>query len=75
MVNKTVSMVTGFPDAASIVNVTVNNYSPKDGKTGYMGVNLSDGTTWVYKVDASTNTATRGLKVEGGLITAIQHVK
>ncbi|SDL02071.1 protein of unknown function [Pedobacter sp. ok626] len=75
VVNKTVSMVTGFPDAASIVNVTVNNYSPKDGKTGYMGVNLTDGTTWVYKVDASTNTATRGLKVEGGLITAIQHVK
>ena len=74
VVSQTVTMVTGFPEADQIANVTVNNYSPKDGKTGYMGVNLVDGTTWVYKVDASTNTATRGLKVEGGLITAIQYV-
>jgi len=75
VVNKTVSPVTGFPDAAAIEFVTTNNYSPKDGRTGYIGVNLKDGTTWVYKIDASNNTATRGLKVEGGLITAIQHVQ
>lgn len=75
VVNKTVTPVTGFPDAATITNVTSNNYSPKDGRYGYIGVNLVDGTTWVYKVDASANTATKGLKVEGGLITAIQHVK
>jgi len=74
VVEQTVSMVTGFPAAEGVKSVTVNNYSPKDGKTGYIGVNLTDGTTWVYKVDASTGTATRGLKVEGGLITAIQHV-
>lgn len=73
--NKTVTKVTGFPIAADIVDVTANNYSPKDGKTGYVGVNLTDGTTWVYKVDAGTATATKGLKVEGGLITAIQHLK
>lgn len=75
VVNKTVSAVTGFPEPATIVDVTDNNYSPKDGKTGYIGVNLKDGTTWVYKIDASTNKATRGLKVEGGLITAIQHLQ
>lgn len=73
--NKTVTKVTGFPIAADIVDVTAKNYSPMDGKTGYVGVNLSDGTTWVYKVDAGTATATKGLKVEGGLITAIQHLK
>lgn len=73
--NKTVTKVTGFPIAADIVDVTAKNYSPMDGKTGYVGVNLSDGTTWVYKVDAVTATATKGLKVEGGLITAIQHLK
>lgn len=75
VVNKTVTAVTGFPDPAIISTVTTNNYSPKDGKTGYIGVNLTDNTTWVYKVDAGTNTATQGLKVEGGLITAIQNVK
>jgi len=74
VVNKTVSPVSGFPEAANIASITTTNYSPKDGKTGYIGVNLTDGTTWVYKVDASNNTATRGLKVEGGLITAIQRV-
>ena len=73
--SKTVSMVTGFPDVDSIEDVTSNNYSPKDGKTGYVGVNLTDGTTWVYKIDAEAKTATRGLQVEGGLITAIQNVK
>ena len=73
--SKTVSKVTGFPDVSEIKEVTSNNYSPKDGKTGYVGVNLTDGTTWVYKLDAQTATATRGLKVEGGLITAIQHLK
>lgn len=73
--NKAVTKVTGFPVAADIVDVTANNYSPMDGKTGYVGVNLTDGTTWVYKVDAGTATATKGLKVEGGLITAIQHLK
>lgn len=75
VVNKTVSLVAGFPDADKITDVTVNNYSPKDGKTGYIGVNLVDGTTWVYRVDASNNTATKGLQVFGGLITAIQHVE
>lgn len=74
VISQTVTMVTGFPEADKIADVTVNNYSPKDGKTGYVGVNLVDGTTWVYKVDASNNTATKGLKVEGGLITAIQYV-
>jgi len=75
VVNETVLKVKGFPDAADIKEVTSNNYSPKDGKTGYVGVNLNDGTTWVYKLDAQTATATRGLKVEGGLITAIQYLK
>ncbi|UKT66078.1 DUF4374 domain-containing protein [Pedobacter mucosus] len=75
VVTKTVTPVTGFPDAANISSLTTTNYSPKDGRLGYVGVNLTDGTTWVYKIDASNNTATKGLKVEGGLITAIQHIK
>lgn len=73
--NRTVALVTGFPEADQIANVTVNNYSPKDGKTAYIGVNLLDGTTWVYQVNAATKTATKGLQVMGGKITAIQHVE
>lgn len=75
VVAKTVTLVKGFADSSTISSVTTTNYSPGDGKTGYVGVNLLDGTTYVYKVDASTAIATRGLKVEGGLITAIQHLK
>lgn len=75
VVNKTVTNVTGFPQASLISSVTTTNYSPQDGKTGYIGVNLVSGATYVYKIDASTATATQGVKVEGGVITAIQHVK
>jgi hypothetical protein len=74
VVDKTYKAVTGMPDVASITDLTTNNYSPKDGKTGYVGVNLTDGTSYIYKVDASTQTATRGLKVEGGAVTAVQHL-
>ncbi|MVM33948.1 DUF4374 domain-containing protein [Spirosoma sp. HMF4905] len=75
VVDKTYKAVTGMPDVASISNLTKTNYSPKDGKTGYIGVNLTDGTSYIYKIDASTQTATRGLKVEGGSVTAVQNLK
>ncbi|QXV63818.1 DUF4374 domain-containing protein [Mucilaginibacter sp. 21P] len=75
VLNKTFTPVTGLPETNQIKSVTVNNYTPKDGKTGYIGVNLADGTSYVYKVDASTHTASRGLKVEGGAITAVQHLQ
>jgi hypothetical protein len=75
VVAKTVKSVTGFPEVSAISSVTTTNYSPLDGKTGYIGVNLVSGATYVYKIDASNTTAVQGIKVEGGLITAIQHVK
>lgn len=74
VVDKTYTPVTGLPAKADIKSVTDNNYTPKDGHTGYLGVNLKDGTGYVYKIDANTKTATRGLKVEGGTITAVQHL-
>lgn len=74
VVDKSFKSVSDMPDAASIESLTYNNYTPKDGKTAYLGVNLTDGTTWVYKIDASTSTATRGLQVEGGRLTAIQYL-
>jgi hypothetical protein len=72
VVDKTFKAVTGLPEVSSIKAMSTNNYSPKDGKTGYIGVNFTDGTAYVYKIDASSFTATRGLKVEGGAITSIQ---
>lgn len=75
VVDKTYKAVTGFPAVAEISNVTANNYTPKDGKTAYVGVNLKDGTSYIYKIDASTQTATRGLKIEGGTVTAVQNLK
>jgi hypothetical protein len=68
----TYKAVTGLPAKADIASISTNNFTPKDGRTGYLGVNLKDGTSFVYKVDASTLTATRGLQVEGGAITAVK---
>lgn len=75
VIDKTYKPVSGLPAVADIKSLTTNNYTPKDGNTGYIGVNLKDGTSYVYKIDASTQAATKGLKVEGGTITAVQHLK
>ncbi|GAB3364179.1 hypothetical protein GCM10027566_33390 [Arachidicoccus ginsenosidivorans] len=65
--------VTGTPDPAKITSVSdLNSYSPKDGKTGYVGITTSDGKSAVYKFDAAAASASRGLEVEGGTITAIR---
>ncbi|QDH81347.1 DUF4374 domain-containing protein [Echinicola soli] len=62
--------VTGTPAPESVLRVTTNNYSLMDGNTAYIGFTTAEG-SWVYEVDAETATATQGLKVEGGTITAI----
>lgn len=72
--DKSFKTVNGMPEAAAIESVTYNNYTPKDGNTAYLGLNMADGTTWVYKIDAGTATASRGLQVEGGRLTAIQYL-
>ena len=72
--NKTIKWVSGMPAVDEISLVTDNNYTPKDGRTAYFGITFTDGSSYVYKVDAITATATRGLKVEGGTITAISHL-
>ncbi len=75
VVDKTFKIVSGLPKVDEVKSFTQrNNYSKKDGKTGYIGVNLTSGESYVYKIDAATATATKGLKVEGGAITAIEHL-
>lgn len=63
--------IDGMPDPATIANVTSTNYTPKDGKAGYIGITQADGSSYVYEIDAVAATGKRGLKVEGGVITAI----
>ncbi len=72
--NKTYKDVTGMPDLETIKAVTYNNYSPKDG-TAYIGIATTDAVSYVYKIDASTATATKGIRVEGGSITAVSKVE
>ncbi|WP_437918673.1 DUF4374 domain-containing protein [Sphingobacterium sp. LRF_L2] len=62
--------VTGTPDPATILGITEysGNYSPKDGKTGYVGIitYTDEGfVSQVFKFDAETATAKVGLTVEG----------
>ncbi|MGO3194358.1 DUF4374 domain-containing protein [Sphingobacterium sp. JB170] len=66
--------VSGMPELKDIKAITQNNYTPADGNTGYIGVNLTTGVNYVYKIDANAATATRGLKIEGGTLTAIEHL-
>lgn len=71
LANKTFKWVTGTPDPAMITDFSMTNYSPKDG-TAYIGITTSDSKSAVYKVNAASATATRGLELVGGNITAIQ---
>lgn len=71
--SKSFRWVTGIPDAESITEFSMTNYSPMNG-VAYMGITTSDNKSAVYKIDAGTATATRGASVNGGIITAIQWV-
>ena len=66
--------VTGLPDKTDVKGYTTNNYSDEGGRYGYIGLNLTSGIGYVYKIDANTASATRGLKIEGGTLTAIEHL-
>lgn len=71
--NKTFKWVTGMP--ATLTNATTRyNITSEDGTSGILGVNTPDG-NWIYSINGTTAVATRGMKVEGGSITAIQKLK
>lgn len=71
--NKTFKDVTGMPAISTIKAVTYNNYTPKNG-IAYIGIATTEAISYVYKIDAATATATQGLRVEGGSITAVNRV-
>ncbi|TXK51603.1 DUF4374 domain-containing protein [Pontibacter qinzhouensis] len=66
---KTFTWVQGAPEATAITDVTTNNLVVEDG-IAYIGITTAEG-SYVYKFDAGAATATQGIKVDGGKITAI----
>lgn len=71
---KTFKLVSGLPKIEDIKNITTHNYAAEDNKFGHIGVNLTSGIGYIYKIDATNATAKQGLKIEGGTITAIEHL-
>ncbi|MFZ4261764.1 DUF4374 domain-containing protein [Sphingobacterium sp. HJSM2_6] len=71
---KSYQKVTGLPEQADIKSISSNNYSAVDGKYGYIGVNLTSGLGYIYRIDVNNATSTMGLKVDGGTITAIEYL-
>ncbi|TJZ60527.1 DUF4374 domain-containing protein [Sphingobacterium olei] len=72
--NKTFKDVAGLPEISTIKAITYNNYTARDGNA-YVGIALTDGVSYVYKVNAASATATQGVRVEGGSITAVSRVE
>lgn len=71
--NQTFTWVTNGP--AVLTSVTSRyNITSEDGSSAIVGINTPDG-NWIYSINGTTAVATKGLKVEGGQITAIQKLK
>ncbi len=72
---KTFTWITGGPAEITSTSAAYNNNTlSEDGKTGFIGLNTTTG-SWVYKIDIATASASLGLTVEGGKITAITKVE
>ncbi|OXA69751.1 hypothetical protein B0A67_18740 [Flavobacterium aquidurense] len=71
--NQTFTWVTNAP--AALTSVTSRyNITTEDGSSAVVGINTPDG-NWIYTINGSTAAATKGIKVEGGQITAIAKLK
>lgn len=71
--NQTFTWVTGAPETLTSVTSRYNITS-EDGSSAIVGINTPDG-NWIYSINGTTAVATKGMKVEGGQITAIQKLK
>lgn len=71
--NQTFTWVTNAPETLTSVTSRYN-ITTEDGGSAIVGINTPDG-NWIYTISATTAVATRGMKVEGGQITAIQKLK
>lgn len=67
--DKTFDWIEGTPETTDIQNVTSNNYVDADG-TVHVGITTSE-SSYIYNINVDNATASRGLEVQGGNITAI----
>ena len=67
--DKTFDWIEGTPETTDIQNVTSNNYVDADG-TVHVGITTSE-SSYVYNINVDNATASQGLEVQGGNITAI----
>lgn len=71
--NQTFTWVTNAP--ATLTSVTSRyNITTEDGNSAVVGINTPEG-NWIYTINGTTAVATKGMKVEGGQITAIAKLK
>ena len=71
--NQTFTWVTNAP--ATLTSATSRyNITTEDGNSAIIGINTPEG-NWIYTINGTTAVATRGMKVEGGQITAIAKLK
>ncbi|MEL4307750.1 DUF4374 domain-containing protein [Joostella sp. CR20] len=74
--NKTLDWVTGMPAASTILNITkgMDNLVSEDKSTVFVGVTTEEGSS-IYNIDVAGVSATQGIVVEGGLVTAISKLE
>ncbi|MFC0780685.1 DUF4374 domain-containing protein [Flavobacterium sp. HJSW_4] len=71
--NQTFKWATNVPETITMATSRYN-IATEDGSSAIIGLNTPQG-NWIYTVNGSTGVATRGMKVEGGQVTAIQKLK
>ncbi len=73
--SKSFTWISGLPAEINSLSSPYNNNTVSADKNNiYIGINAPDG-SWIYKIDVASANATRGLKVDGGKITAIVKLK
>ncbi|KQO20962.1 hypothetical protein ASF10_15385 [Flavobacterium sp. Leaf82] len=71
---QTFTWVKDVPLEISFTTVNRYNLVSEDGSSAVVGINTPDG-NWIYTINGTTGVATKGIKVEGGQITAIAKLK
>jgi hypothetical protein len=75
--NKTFEWISGTPEPGTILFISLSNiegFTSEDGKTVSIGI-TTETASHVYNIDVASATATKGLEVVGGQITAINRLE
>lgn len=69
---KSVTWVTGLPADVKQFGTSRDNLVADDAKSIFIGMNSDSQGAYIWNIDAATAKATRGLKVNGGVVTSIR---